>query len=149
REQPWCAANWYVTHLGFALPPVRDSSGAERPRPAYDPCVAPTGEAGWPSLERIGTIRQPAATVRYANGSMGAYPRQCTGSRCGAARPLVRSRGQVLDHVAFGVRDFDARYARLVRAGVTILEPPHRFGATRAFMLEDPDGLAVELVELP
>ena len=149
HEQPLCAANWYVAHLGFALPPVRDSSGVERARAPHAPCAVPNGEAGWPSLERVGTIRQPAGTVRYANGSMGWYPRQCTGTRCGTERPLVRSRGQVLDHVAFGIRDFDARYASLVREGVTILARPHPFGATRAFMLEDPDGLAVELVEIP
>ncbi|MCC6930305.1 MAG: VOC family protein [Gemmatimonadaceae bacterium] len=149
HEQPLCAANWYVAHLGFALPPVRDSSGVEHARAPHEPCAVPNGEAGWPSLERVGTIRQPAATVRYGNGSMGWYPRQCTGTRCGGERRLVRSRGQVLDHVAFGIRDFDARYATLVRDGVTILERPHRLGTTRAFMLEDPDGLAIELVEIP
>jgi catechol 2,3-dioxygenase-like lactoylglutathione lyase family enzyme len=58
----------------------------------------------------------------------------------------VPSRGQVLDHVAFAVDDFDALYARLRRDGVKILETPHAFGDTRAFMIEDPDGLAIELV---
>ncbi len=157
HEQPLCAANWYVAHLGFELPPVRDSSGVEHARPPYEPCAVPNGEAGWPSLERIGTIRQPSGTVRYAGGSMAWYPRQCTGTRCGRegsrgrplVRSLVRSRGQVLDHIAFGVRDFEGRYARLVRDGVTILEAPHRFGDTRAFMIEDLDGLAIELVEIP
>jgi catechol 2,3-dioxygenase-like lactoylglutathione lyase family enzyme len=60
---------------------------------------------------------------------------------------LVSSRGQVLDHVAFSVENLDALYAKLRREGVKILEAPHVFGDTRAFMIEDPDGLAIELVE--
>ena len=147
REHPLCSANWYVEHLGMELPPLRDSSGTESPRPPWSPCEVAYGEAGWPSLERIGTIRAPAGTVRYGNGSMSWYPRQCVGSRCGADQPLVPSRGQALDHVAFAVTELDQWFARLQREGVKILERPHRFADTRAFMIEDPDGLAVELVE--
>ena len=108
HEQPQCAANWYVGHLGMELPPVRDDSGAESPRPLYDPCEAETAEASWPSLEPIGTIRGPRGTVRFANGSMSWYPRQCVRGRCGGDQPLVPSRGQVFDHVAFTVDDLDA-----------------------------------------
>lgn len=147
HEQPLCAANWYVANLGMELPPVRDSAGREQPRAPYAPCEVKYGEAGWPSLEPAGTIRQPAGTVRYANGSMSWYPRQCVAARCGAEQKLVPSRGQVLDHVAFSVAGFDALYESLRRAGVRILEAPHAFGGTRAFMIEDPDGLAIELVE--
>lgn len=147
HERPLCAANWYVEHLGMELPPLRDSTGAESRRPPWVPCDVSYGEAGWPSLEPIGTIRQPAGGVRFGNGAMQWYPRQCVGDRCGADRPLARSRGQALDHVAFTVRDFDALLARLRTAGVTVLEGPYRFGDTRAVMIEDPDGLAIELVE--
>ena len=77
------------------------------------------------------------------------YPRQCVDSRCGRDQKLVPSRGQVLDHVAFMVDDFDALYAKLGRDGVKILEAPHAFGDTRAFMIEDPDGLAIELIAGP
>lgn len=48
--------------------------------------------------------------------------------------------------MAFSVDHFDALYAALRRDGVKILEAPHPFGETRAFMLEDPDGLAIEIV---
>ena len=147
HEQPLCAANWYVAHLGMTLPPVLDSSGAETPRPPWQPCEAAYGEAGWPSLEPIGTIRQPSASVRFANGSMAWYPRQCVRGRCGRDQPLVRSRGQALDHVAFVVADFDALLDRLRLARVNVLEGPYRFGETRAFMIEDPDGLAIELID--
>ncbi len=67
--------------------------------------------------------------------------------RCGTDQPLVPSRGQVYDHVAFTVEDLDEWFARLQQEGVTILEEPHPFGDTRAFMIEDLDRLAIELVE--
>jgi len=147
HERPLCAANWYVEQLGMELPPVRDSSGVETPRKSWDPCEAPYGEAGWPSLEPIGTIRQPSGAVRFGNGSMSWYPRQCVGDRCGHDRPLVPSRGQALDHVAFSVDALDALMARLRRSGVKVLDGPYAFGGSRAFMIEDPDGLAIELIE--
>jgi catechol 2,3-dioxygenase-like lactoylglutathione lyase family enzyme len=147
HEHPQCAANWYVANLGMELPPVRDSSGTERLRAPWNPCEAAHGEAGWPSLEPIGTIRQPNGVIRFGNGSISLYPRQCVDRRCGADRPLVPTRGQVLDHVAFTVVDFDALFERLRAAGVRVVERPHPFGDTRAFMIEGPDGLAIELVE--
>ena len=148
HEQPLCVANWYVDHLGMELPPVRDSAGAERPREPWSPCAVPINEeAGWPSLEPIGTLRQPAGGVRFGNGSMSFYPRQCIGGRCGRDQPLVPTRGQALDHVAFTVVGFDTLLDRLRRAGVKLIEEPHTFGETRAFMIEGPDGLAIEIVE--
>lgn len=147
HEQPLCAANWYVSALGMELPPVRDSAGRDQPRMAWNPCEVPAAEATWPSLEPVGTIRGPAGSVRYANGAMSWYPRQCTGSRCGRDQPLVPSRGQVLDHVAFEVTDFDAALARLRVAGVATSEPAHRFAGRRSVMIEGPDRLSIELVE--
>jgi len=146
HEQPLCAANWYVEHLGMELPPMRDSSGKESPRAPWSPCDLKYGEAGWPSLEPIGTIRQPSGNVRFSNGTMSWYPRQCVNGRCGRDEKLVPSRGQVLDHVAFLVEDLDGLYTKLRREGVKVIEAPHAFGDTRAFMIEDLDGLAIELV---
>jgi catechol 2,3-dioxygenase-like lactoylglutathione lyase family enzyme len=151
HERPRCAARWYVEQLGMALPPARAGAPEEPPDAACDAAgtaeATPYGEAGWPSLEPVGTIRQPAAGVRLANGSLSWYPRQCVGTRCGRDQPLVPSRGQALDHVAFVVDGLDARLARLRRAGVTVLEGPYAFGPTRAAMIEGPDRLAIELVE--
>jgi len=146
HEQPLCAANWYVQHLDMQLPPVRDSSGKDVPRTPWTPCDVAYGDAGWPSLEPIGTIRQPSGSVRFGNGTMSWYPRQCVASRCGHDQKLVPSRGQVLDHVAFVVDDFDALYAKMRGDGVKLIEAPHPFGDTRAFMIEDLDGLAIEIV---
>lgn len=147
NENPLCAANWYVEQLGMEFPPVRDSSGKVTARQLHKPCEAEYGEAGWPSLEKIGTIRQPTASVRFLNGSMAWYPRQCVRSRCEGVRRHVPSRGQALDHVAFIVDDIDTMLVRLRAARVKILQQPYAFGTTRAIMIEDPDGLAVELIE--
>ena len=146
HEHPQCAANWYVEHLGMSLPPIRHDDGSTSERPRIEPCEADLGRAGWPSLESVGTIRQPRGTVVHGNGSMSFYTRQCTLGRCGDDRPLVPSRGQVLDHVGFTVADVDAWYRWLDGAGVVVLEAPHAFGESRAFMIEGPDGLAIELV---
>jgi catechol 2,3-dioxygenase-like lactoylglutathione lyase family enzyme len=147
HEKPRCAANWYAEHLGMELPPVREPSGQESPGKPWEPCDAPYGEAGWPSLEPAGTIRTPSGGVRYGNGAMSWYPRQCVLGRCGRDQPLVPSRGQALDHVAFTVDDFDGLVARLRRAGVKILAGPYDFGNSRAVMIEDPDGLSIELID--
>jgi catechol 2,3-dioxygenase-like lactoylglutathione lyase family enzyme len=147
HEKPLCAANWYVEHLGMELPPVRDSSGVETPRKPWNPCDVAYGEPGWPALEPIGTIRQPSGGVRFGNGSVAWYPRQCVGDRCGRDQPLVPSRGQALDHVAFTVANLDSLMTQLRAANVKILEGPYRFGTARAFMIEDPNGLAIELID--
>ena len=75
------------------------------------------------------------------------YPRQCVSDRCGHDQPLVPSRGQALDHVAFTVENLDALMARLRAAKVKVIEGPYKFGDARAFMIEDPDGLAIELID--
>ncbi len=147
HEQPQCAANWYSAFLGMALPSIRNEDGSRSERSAYDPCEGALGEAGWPSLEPIGTIRQPRATVTHGSGSISSYPRQCVLGRCGQDQPLAPSRGQALDHVAFTVESLDAWYAWLESSGVVIIEAPHAFGNTRAFMIEGPDRLAIELLE--
>lgn len=147
HEQPRCAANWYVEVLGMSLPPVRNEDGSTSAAEPWNPCESAPGEAGWPSLEREGTIRQPRATVVHTNGSMSFYPRQCVGQRCGTPRPLIPSRGQVLDHVGFSVKDVEAWASWLTASGVAILEEIRSVEGVRTFMFEGPDGLAIELVE--
>jgi len=146
HEAPLCAANWYVANLGMALPPIRNEDGSTSPRPAVDPCTADLGDAGWPSLERAGTIRQPRGTAVHANGRISWYPRQCVSGRCGADQPLVPSRGQALDHVSFSVGDLDGWRAWLGSQDVVIIEDVHDFDDGRAFIFEGPDRLAIELV---
>lgn len=146
QEEPQCAANWYVELLGMSLPPIRNEDDTTSPRPPYEPCGAPTGEAGWPSLETVGTIRQPRGTVVHGSGTISWYPRQCVGDRCGSAEPLVPSRGQALDHVSFAVQDVAAWRAWLGANDIVIIEDVHDFDGGQAFMFEGPDRLSVELV---
>ena len=149
HEQPWCAARWYVEHLGMQPPASRNPATGELVAIGIpDPCDVEVGAASWPSLEQQGTLRDPRATVRYANGSWSAYSRQCVFGRCDEGdTPLVSSRGQVLDHVGFLIPALETYVERLRREGVTILEEIHPFGDTRAAMIADLDGLSIHLVE--
>jgi hypothetical protein len=157
-EQPQCAANWYADILGFALPGTRDpETGASVPRETYEPCEGERADPTWPSLDPAGTIRGPTATIRHGSGSISIYPRQCLGDHCEVDEPLVPSRGQVLDHVAFEVEDLSAWIAWLESRSVTFLETYRAFGPPGAnlmetvgsVLVEGPDGLAIELVERP
>jgi len=152
HEQPRCAANWYVEHLGMSIPPRRDAeTGDTIPVTRWEECASPPlGEAGWPSLEHGGTLRAPSGSVRFDNGTVSFYPRQCRDGRCGSGDgPLVPSAGQVLDHLGFRVGAIDPWIARLHAQGVEILDGPYAFGDGRGVLIEGPDGLGIELIELP
>jgi len=71
------------------------------------------------------------------------YPRQRQGT-------LVSPRGHVVDHIALSVYDLRATLDRLRQAGVKVLEEPHQFGKSdgRAAMIEGPDAIAIELLEM-
>jgi catechol 2,3-dioxygenase-like lactoylglutathione lyase family enzyme len=64
-----------------------------------------------------------------------------------ADRPLVPTRGQRADHIAFEVDDLERAFARLIVSGATAIEPPQRRDAVRLAMIEGPDRMAIELVE--
>ncbi len=149
-EHPRCAANWYAEILGFSLPDGRDpDTGNPVPRERYEPCEGERAEPTWPSLDPAGTIRGPNATVRHGSGTISIYPRQCLGTQCEVDEPLVPSRGQVLDHVAFEVDDLDAWAAWLEEKGVTVLDGRGAFGVEgRQLMIEGPDGLSIKLVQI-
>jgi len=127
-DAPLCAAEWYVKHLGA-------SSRSQRSGPCEVPFAAPS--------DPLGVIRSPAATVRFGEISLIIYPRQRPG-------PLVSPRGHVVDHIALGVPDLADALGRLRKSGVKMLEEAHPFGAgkTRAAMIEGPDAIAIELVEV-
>ncbi len=148
HEQPWCAVKWYIDHLGMTPPTRRHpETGEHIALEVPDPCAVELGDPTWPSLEQQGTLRDPRATVRFANGSWSAYTRQCRFGRCGDDQPLVPSRGQVLDHVGFTIENLDGQIERLRSEGVTILEEIQPFGDTRGAMIADLDGLAIHLIE--
>ncbi len=127
-DAPLCAADWYVRHLGA-------TSRARR----AGPCEVPFAEPSQP----LGVIRSPATTVRFGEISLIIYPRQRPG-------PLVSPRGHAVDHIALTLRDLDGALDRLAKSGVRVLEKPYRFGRSdqRAAMIEGPDAIAIELIEL-
>jgi len=63
-------------------------------------------------------------------------------------KPLVGTRGHLVDHIALGVPNLDAWVAKLRGEGVRFLEQPYRLGDTRAVMIEGPSREAIELVEI-
>jgi 4-hydroxyphenylpyruvate dioxygenase-like putative hemolysin len=86
-------------------------------------------------------IRQPSAGVLFDDVAMNWYERQ-------GDHPLVSTRGHLADHIALSVGNLDAWIAKLRREGVTFLEQPHKFGDTRAIMIEGPSREALELIEM-
>ena len=138
HEAPLCAVNWYVEHLG--------ARGRMR-----DPCEVDLGPVSYPTFFPVGQLRQPIGNVRVANAGLMWYTRQCRDGRCGegADRPLAPSRGQVMDHLGLSYPDLDPVIAHLQAAGIPIVEGPYPFGDTRAILIEDLDGLALELIEAP
>jgi catechol 2,3-dioxygenase-like lactoylglutathione lyase family enzyme len=149
REAPLCSMNWYAEHLG--MPPAADpATGETTPPPLVDPCDVAVGQPGYPTFMPWGQIRSPRRFVQFSGGTMLSYPRQCRDGRCGDGNdlPLVPSRGQVVDHVAFAYPDLDVVVAHLEAGGVPIAAGPYPFGETRAILVDDPDGLALELIEI-
>ena len=129
-DAPLCAADWYVQHLGAVT-----RSNAQRTGPCEVPFAPPS--------EPLGVVRSPAATARIGQVNLIIYPRQRPG-------PLVGSRGHVVDHIAVSVRDLPVALDRLRMSGVKVLEELHQFGdsAMRAAMIEGPDSIAIELIEI-
>ncbi|HWQ34133.1 MAG TPA: VOC family protein [Blastocatellia bacterium] len=125
---PLCAAEWYVKHLGA-------TARSPRTGPCKVPFAAPS--------EPLGVIRSPATTVRFGEISLIIYPQQRPGR-------LVSPRGHVVDHIAFSVPDVKSELERLRQSGVKVLEEIHPFGRSRAraALIEGPDAIAIELVEV-
>src|SRR5438105_3742596 len=105
-------------------------------------CEEPRGtQKTWPALEVDGMYRAPSVAIAFGDVSMGGYMRQ-------GDRPLVDTRGHVVDHVGLGVADLNAWFAKLRGESVKILEPTHKIGESRAFMIEGPSKEAIEIIEV-
>lgn len=151
HEQPLCAANWYVRHLGMQFSQRRDpATGQMVTVGPHNPCDVPIGEVSYPSFIRSGQLRIPIGNVRFGNGGWSWYTRQCRFGRCGAGndQPLSKSKGQVVDTVGLSYPDLDAVIAHLKATAVPILRGPYKLADTRAILIEDLDGLSLELVEV-
>jgi hypothetical protein len=138
HEHPLCAMEWYATHLGATIPQGR---GAAPGPPANGDChtklyAPPT----WPSFAKTGFVRDPAGGVNFGDISILIRPWPGGG--------LVSPRGKIVDHWALSTPDLPATVARLKREGVKFLEEIHTWGSLRAAMIEGPDRIAIELVEV-
>jgi catechol 2,3-dioxygenase-like lactoylglutathione lyase family enzyme len=135
QEDPFCAQIWYRRHLNASLPAnasLRSEADCKVPR---------GGDRSWPALEKQGMFRTPTTGVIFGDVAMNWYMRQTD-------KPLVGTRGHLMDHVGLSVANLDAWVAKLRAEGVTFLEQPHRLGDTRAIMIEGPSHEAIELVEV-
>jgi Glyoxalase/Bleomycin resistance protein/Dioxygenase superfamily len=139
HEHPRCAMEWYVTHLGATLPQGR--GGAPPAPPAGGDCKTLTyAPPTWPSFAKTGFVRDPAGGVLFDDISISIRPWPGGG--------LVSTRGKLVDHWALSTTDLTATVARLKREGVKFLEEIHPWGSMRAAMIEGPDRIAIELVEV-
>jgi catechol 2,3-dioxygenase-like lactoylglutathione lyase family enzyme len=141
-ENPVCAQIWYATHLGGNAPGPRGRAGEPPPAaPTMDTCKQPYGPPTFPSPTKNGWLRAPTAVVRFDDVAFYIIPKQISG-------PLAPTKGQGIDHMGLSVSDLDATVARLRTEGVKFLEQPHPWGTTRAAMIEGPDQVSIELVEV-
>lgn len=152
HEHPACATQWYIQHLGARAPqgrggaaparggaapsgPTPGTSGdcATNPRTVYSP---PT----FPSFAKGGFVRDPAGGVSIDDISISMRPWPGGG--------LASTRGRIYDHWAVSTADLDKTVARLKSEGVKFLEDIKPWGTSRAAMIEGPDRIAIEIVEV-
>ena len=138
HEHPLCAMQWYVTHLGATIPQGRGGAPAA---PATGECKQPYAPPTWPSFFKFpGFVRDPSGAVFFDDISISIRPWPGGG--------LVSTRGHIVDHWALSVADLAPAVARLKGEGIKFLEEIHPWGNTRAAMIEGPDRVAIELVEV-
>src|SRR4029077_18910420 len=120
HENPVCAQEWYITHLGRTRPPQR--GGGPSPVPTGD-CKIPYGEPSWPSPVSKGFLRAPGGRTLVDDVGFFILPKQ-------GSAPLASTRGHVVDHMGLSVSDLAATVARLKSEGVTFIEQIHPWGNT-------------------
>ena len=140
HEHPECAMQWYVTHLGATRPQGRGAAAGAAAAPAADCRTRLYAPPTWPSFAKTGFVRDPSGGVSFDDISISIRPWPGGG--------LVSTRGKIVDHWALSTADLTATVARLKAEGVKLLEEIHPWGNTRAAMIEGPDRIAIELVEV-
>ncbi len=138
HEHPLCAIAWYVAHLGATMP---QSTGGAPITPDAGDCKRPYAPPTWPSFFKFpGFVREPSGSVLFDDISILIRPWPGGG--------LVSTRGHLVDHWALSVADLPPTVARLKGEGIKFLEEIHPWGNTRAAMIEGPDRVAIEIVEV-
>jgi hypothetical protein len=139
HEHPRCAMQWYVTHLGARMPQGRGA--APPPVPAAGDCrTTAYAPPTWPSFAKTGFVREPSGGVNIGDISILIRPWPGGG--------LAGTRGTIVDHWAVSTANLGATVARLKAEGVKFLEDIHPWGSSRAAMIEGPDRVAIEIVEV-
>jgi catechol 2,3-dioxygenase-like lactoylglutathione lyase family enzyme len=135
HEYPLCAIQWYVAHLGATM-------GQRVPTvPSSADCKQPYAPPTWPSFFKFpGFVRDPSGSVKFDDIDILIRPWPGGG--------LVSTRGHIVDHWALSVADLPPTVARLKSEGIKFLEEIHPWGNTRAAMIEGPDRVAIEIVEV-
>lgn len=137
HEHPACATNWYVEHLGAARPQGR---GVSAPNPDGDCETEWYSPPTFPSFAKRGFVREPRGGATIDDISISIVPWPGGG--------LASTRGRIYDHWAVSTANLDATVARLKSEGVKFLEEIHPWGSMRAAMIEGPDRIAIEIVEV-
>jgi hypothetical protein len=139
HEHPLCAMQWYATHLGAKITPGPDANAiaALGSGDCHTKTYAPPT---WPSFAKTGFVRDPSGSVLFDDIAILIRPWPGGG--------LVTTRGKLVDHWAVSTPDLAATVTRLKGEGVKVLEDIRPWGTTRAAMIEGPDRVAIELVEV-
>ena len=138
HEHPICAIRWYVVHLGATKP--LGTGGAPVAMDGGD-CKQLYSPPTWPSFFKFpGFVREPSGSVLFDDINILIRPWPGGG--------LVSPRGYIVDHWALSVSDLDSTVTRLKSEGIKFLEEIHAWGTTRAAMIEGPDRIAIEIVEV-
>jgi hypothetical protein len=137
QDHSICAELWYTTHLST---PARAGRGGA-PAPAYTEatCKVPKSEPSFPSVEKVGTRRQPGGGAAFGPVSLNWFVSQ-------SDAPLAPTRGQLVDHIAVSVPSLDPWIAKLKAENVTFLRLPYEFGGIRAIMIEGPSRESIEII---
>jgi hypothetical protein len=140
HEHPRCAMAWYVTHLGARMPSGR--GGAAPPAaPSMTDCKTTAyAPPTYPSFAKTGFVREPSGGVLLDDIQILIRPWPGGG--------LVSTRGKIVDHWAVSTANLDATMTRLKSESVKVLEDIKPWGNSRAAMIEGPDRIAIEIVEI-
>jgi Glyoxalase/Bleomycin resistance protein/Dioxygenase superfamily len=138
HEHPNCAMQWYVAHLCARMPQGR--GGAAAPVPTGECKTTTYAPPTWPSFAKTGFVREPSGGVLIDDISISIRPWPGGG--------LVSTRGRIVDHWAVSTADLTATVTRLKAEGVKFLEEIHPWGNSRAAMIDGPDRIAIEIVEV-
>ena len=138
QDDSICAELWYTTHLNTQARAGR--GGAPAPVYTEATCKVPKSEYSFPSVEKVGTRRQPGGGAAFGPVSLNWFVAQ-------SDTPLAPTHGQLVDHIAVSVPALDPWIAKLEAERVTFVQrQPYKFADSRAIMIEGPSRESIEII---